>query len=317
MKGDKRLGKGLEEISHLFLSPTEAKQHSSAEHPEPVPPDQEIAGRRFPKVVAITGDHRSLEKSFLVSNLALELARRNRRVRLVDADLSFPDQPFLWGLRPASSMARLACAEENGQDREVILQGPLGVRLLSLDIDFSRLTALPESARHRLVTSLMAFEADAQLMLVDTPPSFSYNARLVLQLADQIVVMVPSEPLGMIDSYSVIKGILALRPDAPLGMVAYKVRTVAEAGTIASKMSQTVSAFLGVSVANLGYLYADLNIDRSIAQRTPLVLAPVKSRAAQCLAHISDAVWAEGKGAGGAPRESFFAAMNKALENGQ
>jgi flagellar biosynthesis protein FlhG len=267
--------------------------------------------------VAITGDHRSLEKSFLVSNLAVELARRNRRVRVVDADLSFPDQPFLLGLRPADSVAKLAAPEENGETLEIILQGPLGVKLLSLDIDFSRLMILPERARQRLLEGLMAFEADAQLMLVDTPANGGQNSRLIFQMAHQIVVMVPSDPLGMIDAYLVIKGILTLKPDAPLGMVTYKVRTVAEAQAIAQKMGQAVNEFLGFSISNLGYLYADLNIDKSISQRKPLILGTVRSRAAQCLAHITDKIWVGGKGSSAAAGGSFFAALHKALENGK
>ena len=311
------MGKGLEDVSHLFLSPDEAKQLSSEQQAEPTSAPRPAVEGQFPRVVAVTGDHRSLEKSFLVSNLAVELARRNRRVRVVDADLSFPDQPFLWGLRPADSVARMASPDENGEDLEVVLQGPLGIKLLSLDIDFSRLMILPEPARQRLLESLMAFEADAQLMLVDTPANGGHNSRLIFQLAHQIVVMVPSDPLGMIDAYLVIKGILAHRADAPVGIVSYKVRTVAEAEAIAQKMGQAVNEFLGVSITNLGYLYADLNIDKSITQRKPLVLAPVRSRAAQCLAHITDKIWVGGKGSTAARGGSFFAALQGALEDGK
>ena len=314
MKKDKRLGKGLEDISHLFLSAEQKQKPSSEEHAESTPLTQKTLDRHFPRVVAITGDHRSLEKSFLVSNLAVELARRGRRVRVLDTDLSFPDQPFLWGLRPAASVACLAEAEENGQDLRVILQGPLGVKLLSLDIDFSRLTDLSESVRHRLLAGLMAFEANAQLMLVDTPANANPNSRLILQLAHQIIVLVPSDPLGMIDAYAVIKGILARRPAAPVGMVAYNIRMVAEAEAIARKMTHAVSEFLGAKITNLGFLYADLNINRSISQRKPLVLSYNRSKAARCLGLIAESICALEKAEAGKGNGSFFAGMNQAVD---
>lgn len=236
-------------------------------------------------------------------------------MRILDADLSFPDQPFLWGLRPADSLMHLATANEDGQDFQVVLQGPLGVKLLSLDIDFSRLAALPEQARHRLLTSLMAFEADTQLMLVDTPADFTPNSRLIFQLAHQIVVLVPSDPLGMIDAYAVIKGILALRPGAPVGMVVYNVKMMVEAQAVAHKMTQAVTEFLNSNILDMGFLYADLNITKSISQRKPLVLTAVRSRAAECLGRIAEKVWTQQESRARVGNGSFFEAINEALES--
>jgi MinD-like ATPase involved in chromosome partitioning or flagellar assembly len=245
--------------------------------------------------------------------MAIELARQGRNVRVVDADHSFPNQPFLWGLRPTDSMARLATAEDDGRNLQTVLRGPLGVKLLSLDIDFSRMIAFPESTRRRLLAGLMAFEANAQLMLVDTPAAINLNSRLILQLAHQIVLLVPSDTLGMIDAYSVIKRILALRPAAPVGTVVYNVRMVAEAEAIAGKMAQTVMKFLGSNLFNLGFLYADLNIATSITQRTPLVLSATRSRAAKCLRDIAEKIGAQEDPGAQAEHTSFFAAMNQAL----
>jgi flagellar biosynthesis protein FlhG len=314
VKGHKRLGKGLEEVSHLFLSAEEKGETHSKHRSQPAPQIPEGSEGLFPGVVAITGDHRSLEKSFLVSNLAIELARRGRQVRVVDADLSFPDQPFLWGLRPTDSVARLATAEEDYQELDVVLQGPLGVKLLSLDIDFSQLLTLPKLARQRLLAGLMAFEADAQLMLVDTPMTLSSNSRLIFQLAHQIVVLAPSDALGMIDGYAVIKWILTIRPTAPVGLVVYNIRMVAEAQAIANTMSQAVSKFLDSNIANLGFLYADLNIAKSIAQRKPLVLSALTSRVAKNLRGIADKILAQEQKRAQAEHVSFFAAMNQAVE---
>jgi flagellar biosynthesis protein FlhG len=315
VKEHKRLGKGLQDVSHLFLSTQEEEQSPSEKDSRPRPRSQTTPEGQYPRVVAITGDRRGLEKSFLVCNVAVELARRNRQVRVLDADLSFPDQPFLWGLRSGESAARLAAVEEQGQVPQVILQGPLGIKMMSLDIDFSQLRSLAESARRRLLLGLMAFEAGAQLMLVDTPANLSLNSRLIFQLAHQIVVLVPSDSLGMVDSYSIIKGILAMRPKASVGMVTYRIRMVTEAQAIAQRMTQTVEEFLGAKITNLGYLYADLNIAKSIAQRSPLALSSLTSRAVRCLSRIADKIWMQKNAEALDESGSFFAAMNQALEN--
>jgi flagellar biosynthesis protein FlhG len=315
VKNHKRLGKGLEDISHLFLSTEEKQRTSSKDLSTPAPPVREPTEHHFPRVVAVTGDHRSLEKSFLVSNLAIELARRGHQVRVLDADLNFPDQPFLWGLRPGESMAHWAMAEENDPERQVVLQGPYGSRLLCLDIDFSKLSALSETNRRRLLARLMAFEADARVMLVDTSASLNPNSRLIFQIAHQIVVLVPSDHLGMIDAYAAFKGILALRPSALLGMVAYHIRMVAEAEAVTNKMTQVVKKFLNSDIADLGFLFADLNIVKSILQRKPLVLSTLRSRAATCLSLIAERIMAQEGIRAQTGNSSFFASLIQALED--
>lgn len=315
MKNHKRLGKGLEDISHLFLSTEEKQRTSPQDVPAPSPAVKKPTEHHFPRVVAVTGDHGSLEKSFLVSNLAIELARRGYQVRVLDADLNFPDQPFLWGLRPGESMAHWAAAEENGQQREVVLQGPYGLRLLCLDIDLSKLSTLMETTRRRFLARLMAFEADAHMMLVDASASLSPNSRLIFQMAHQIVVLVPSDHLGMIDAYAAIKGILGLRPSALLGLVAYNIRMAAEAEAVTNRMTQVVKKFLNFDITDLGFLFADLNIVKSISQRKPLVLSSLRSRAATCISLIAERIMAQEEITAQTGRSSFFASLIQASEN--
>jgi flagellar biosynthesis protein FlhG len=313
VKDQRRLGKGLEDVSHLFLSSEERPDTHRSDGEPKEDNGQQNADELFPRVVVVTGDHRSLEKSFLVCNLAVEFARRRRRVRVVDADLSFPDQPFLWGLRPGDSLTRLA-AEEDGHDLQIALQGPLGVKLLSLDIDFRQMRGLPQPVRNRIWKGLRAFETDAQLMLINTPALPNENARLIHRLADQTVVLVPSDPLGMIDAYSVIKSILMIKPSASLGIVVYKVRMVAEAESIAQQMTRTLNEFLDINVTNLGYLFADLNIERSMMRRTPLCLMPSHSKATQCLSQIAERIWLHRSTQDQKTDLSFFEALGQELE---
>lgn len=302
----------MEEVSHLFLSADESPQPSrSQESPLENPPASQ-SNKPFPRVVAVTGDHRCLEKSFLVSNLAVELSRRRRRTRIVDADPSFPDQAFLWGRRPGDSLTRLA-EEENGHEPRVILEGPLGVKLLSLDIDLRLLRELPEAAREKIWAGLTSLETDAQMILVNTPAPVHENARLIHLLAHQIVVMVPSDPLGMMDAYAVIKNILSTRPRITLGIVVYQVRMISEAQSIFKQMTRALNEFLNVTVVNLGYLFADANIERSILRRTPLSLTPAKSRAAQCLSQIAEKLWVQPRSQEEQER-SFFEALRQVLE---
>ena len=89
MKQTKKLGRGLEDFSHLFISsPGETKKplpetrQGSVEHKDGV--------SAHSRSICILS-HRALdERAFLVINLALEIALQGKKVLVFDGDFSIP-----------------------------------------------------------------------------------------------------------------------------------------------------------------------------------------------------------------------------------
>ena len=143
MKQEKKLGRGLEDFSHVFLSSRSEKIESLSTTNRDV--DSEKEGVVTPvRAICIISDREVKERAFLTVNLALEIAKQGKRVLVFDADFSLPRLCMLMDIPARSSV--LHFISKNGED-EIIAEGVNGVKLITLDVDISDLRSLGESER--------------------------------------------------------------------------------------------------------------------------------------------------------------------------
>lgn len=125
-------------------------------HPKPQAGPAQIAG--IDRIVAIGSGKGGVGKSTLTANLAVALARRGRRVGLLDADIYGPSQPRMMGTteRPSSVGNRIQPIEAHGvkiisvgmmieEGRAVIWRGPMlmgALQQLLGDVNWGELDVL-------------------------------------------------------------------------------------------------------------------------------------------------------------------------------
>ena len=94
MERERRLGLGLEDFSHLFLSPaTDVETPTGDTDRANAAGAADLSGEgtaASPPVICIAADRKVKERASLALNLALGIARRGKRVLLFDADFSHP-----------------------------------------------------------------------------------------------------------------------------------------------------------------------------------------------------------------------------------
>ena len=283
MKRVKKLGRGLEDFSHLFLS-------SGAEKSEPLSSIKQdaVCERRDvvtpARVIYITGDKKVGERAFLTVNLALEIAKQGKKVLVFDADFSLPRQCMLMGI-PASSSV-LHFISKNGED-EIIAGGVNGVKLITLDVDISDLRSLGESERRSLMKWFKSAEDEADILLVTTSPSFIQHMRAVLKVSGDVIVTTPQQVNEMINAYGVIKTIFQVNKNAHVGIVSSRIGVPDQAEEVFEKMQRIVKKFLNKPLYNYGYIPEDTEINLSMARRKPLSLSSPSSETVKCITEIS------------------------------
>ena len=95
MSARKHLGRGLESVSHLFLSRREPPSHAAPSPHEALAPTATTRART-PYLFVASGSE-VIGKSVVACNVALELARRGHTTAVVDADPSQPTVRLLMG----------------------------------------------------------------------------------------------------------------------------------------------------------------------------------------------------------------------------
>ncbi|MGE9883827.1 polysaccharide biosynthesis tyrosine autokinase [Blautia obeum] len=149
------------------------------------------AGRKGKKVVLVTSVQENEGKSTVSANLALSLAKRGKKVLLVDADLRKPAQFKLFGQKYGKSEAQVGSvlagkAELSEAVREI---ENTGVNILAGSRSYKNATKLLVSA-----SSAKAFDQSADAVdyvIIDTPPLYlAADAEEIMQYAEMGLLVV-------------------------------------------------------------------------------------------------------------------------------
>lgn len=239
MKQHKKLGRGLEDFSHLFISASQGADKPLAETSQVTSAGEKTLGVSSRSISILS--HRSLdERAFLVINLAWEMSRQGRRVLLLDGDFSIPRLAmFMDGMIGTSLTQCIASPVQATQHFE----GAADIRLITLDLDLSTLSALSPDQRGRLADCLTQLEEQTDVILVIASPTFLPHMKMLMGAVDEAVVITPSPLAEMINAYALIKLIVEMNPDVRVGIVSSGV-TSAQADMTFEKMQRVAEKFL-------------------------------------------------------------------------
>ena len=147
------------------------------------------------KLVAIGSGKGGVGKSTLAANLAVALARRGRKVGLIDGDIQGPSQTRLFGTDTKPS----------AKDKQLIPVETQGIRLLSIGMMVPEGQAL--AWRGPMVSGALgqlvdADWGDAELILVDLPPGTGDIQLSLIQKARPAGALIVSTPqdLALMDA---------------------------------------------------------------------------------------------------------------------
>jgi flagellar biosynthesis protein FlhG len=248
---------------------------------------RELAARQHRAlVVALTSGKGGVGKTNLAVNLAIEIARRGRRVVLLDADLGLANADVLLNVNPQCNLAHVVARRKSLE--EVIVDAPGGIRFVAGASGLARMADLPPADRLRLVSSLDQLEWNADCIVVDTGAGISPSVLGFVQSADRAVIVTTPEPTAVTDAYAMIK--VLTRSEVPAGSVSLLVnqaRSVVEAEQVRDRIARVARQFLGVGVFDAGHIPFDPVVAEAVRRRTPFVLASPGCPASRAVAELA------------------------------
>lgn len=265
---EKTLNKGLEEISHYFLSNV-----SSAEKKRKIsfnPFEEALLPEKKKRILPFLSTCSNLPTSFFTCNLGLDLAHLGKEVFIIDIEKRQPNVESLFGLKPVTlGLSDILYPSENKIFRNVEHH----LRVLDVRLDLGSLPSPHRERDKRLVELLSREEALAEWMLVNLPKSNSLvlqNTEWISRISEMVIFM-DSQQQNLIENYSLIKSLYSVKPDLIIYVGVCDVSTVQEAQEIFIKIQTGVEKFLGKSLRSIGYLLRDPLISQSIFEQIPLM----------------------------------------------
>src|SRR5688572_21030608 len=254
---------------------------------------QQQEQRRKASVIAITSGKGGVGKSNVAVNLAIKLSAAGKRVVLLDADLGLANADVLCNVDLPYNLSHVIGRRKDLH--EVMVKAPGGFRLIGGASGLARMADLSDFDRQRIVDALGELEETADIILIDTGAGISPNVLSFTRAADHVLVLTTPEPTAITDAYAVIKVITRAGGDGHLlheegrrvSLLVNQVRSPAEARVVHERIAKVARQFLGVSVLDAGYMYADEQVPIAVRKRTPFVLTNPRCPAAQCVTQLA------------------------------
>jgi flagellar biosynthesis protein FlhG len=228
-------------------------------------------------------------KTFLAVSLAHALARRGRRVLLVDADLGLANVEVQLGLEPGLALAR---AVADGLDLGALVR-PLprhGFSLLGGSGSGRTEDGLGDARLGRVVDGLTRLAGAFDDVLVDLPTGLERLAVICIERARRLIVVGNNEPTTLTDNYALIK--LTRGIAVPPCFVANNVGDPAEGLLAHATLARACRRFLDLDCADFGTVRSDPRVPEAIRRQMALLdrapTAPAAADVARLAARLAE-----------------------------
>lgn len=237
------------------------------------------------QTIAITSGKGGVGKTNLALNIAIALQEMEKKVLLVDADLNLANLDILMGISPRRTLRDAALGLKS--ITEVIVQGPGGVHLLPAHSGASDIFGIENILKERLIQQLILLESQYDYIIVDTAAGIARYVIDFVAYADEVIVVISSEPTSIMDAYAVIKVAHKKNPQIRVRILVNQIKSVSEGKEAFEKVKIAADRFLKLSLVPIGFIFSDINVIKAVKNQQPFILAYPQSSASHCIYKIT------------------------------
>ena len=226
--------------------------------------------RRKPvKTIAIASGKGGVGKTNVAANLAIELKKTGKNVMVLDADLGLSNIDVLFQLAPRYNIQHVLNGEMSLRD--IIVEGPLGIKILPAGSGIQELTALDEFQRLKLLEGFDSYESDIDYLIIDTAAGISENVAFFCIAAQEIVVVTTPEPTAITDAYALIKVLFTRYQEKEFRVLVNFAKSAEEALEVFRRLSLVAEKFLNISLDYVGHIPQDSSVQKAVKAQRALV----------------------------------------------
>ena len=282
----RKLGRGLSEVSHIFLSGAEKNLQQAPGGALDSPPEEDLktapdgTGEALwlpdANLISITSGEKIHGKTFLAANLAFGLFNEGRSVGVVNADSEKPDILDMMSVVPSESGDGLAVASPRFGGL------PVGDTFGSIRPEAAEAAA---GARISPLAALEAVAGRAESVIIDTSP-WAEPGRVVWSVAGLTLIVVRTGSEAMQAAYVTVKRVRNTSPVGRIGLVVNMASSRTEANKCFRKMSEVCRRFLKTNIRDYGYIVQSEMAGEACRKALPLAQAYPESEATKCIHSI-------------------------------
>lgn len=241
------------------------------------------SGKKFARIITVASGKGGVGKTSLSVNMSIAYSRLGKKVLLMDADLGLANINILLGIIPKYTLYDVMKGTKKIE--EVVMPYQENVFLIPGASGFYQLAELKEDQKNMFADNLERLD-DYDVIIVDAGAGISNNVLSFIAASSEVLIVTTPEPHAIADAYGIIKVIASRSLNIKVKLIVNMVQNIDQGKKVYQKISDVCLRFLGLKIDNLGYVFSDECLKRSISQQKPLLLSYPDSRAAHCVEHI-------------------------------
>lgn len=223
-----------------------------------------------PQIIALTGGKGGVGKTSVAVNLALTLARRGRRVLLLDGDTDLANVSILLGLYPTRTLEHAMAGE--CQLSEVIQEGPHGLHLIAGASGVQRCMDLDVADAQSVLRELAGMERAYDTILIDTASGLRPAALHMIAAATLACVVITPEPASLTDAFSLLRVLQRRGYRRTPGVVVNMASGASQARAVYRRFAGATRRHLDMDAEYIGAIWRDESIRQSVELQRPVAL---------------------------------------------
>ncbi len=229
------------------------------------------------QVIAVTAGKGGVGKTNVSVNLAIALSELDKRVLLLDADLSLANVDIMLGLTPKQNLESVLAGEASLE--EVMIDGPNGISIIPASSGTKMMTSLSSSQRSGLINAFSDLSDNVDVLIIDTAAGISETVMTFSRAAQEVVVVVCDEPTSITDAYALIKVMSTEYGVKRFRILANMVADLTAGRELFAKLYTVTDRFLDVTLDFLGAVPFDESLRKAVKQQKAVLTAFPDSKA--------------------------------------
>ena len=252
--------------------------------------DGRVAELHMPatRVLSITSGKGGVGKTAVVSNVAVALAKKGKKVLIIDADLGLANIDVVLGISPPYNLNHFFNGERTLA--EIMIDGPHGMKILPAGSGVQQFTRLDSQLKMRLIESLDALEERFDIVLIDTEAGISDNVTYFNVAAQDILVITTPEPTAITDAYALMKLLSTQYHQKRFLLAVNSVRGADEGLDVFEKLTMVSGRYLDIYLDYLGCIPFDKKMHESVRQQQVIVDLYPDHKVAKSFIELADSL---------------------------
>lgn len=251
---------------------------------------KESKRKEIVKIFAVVSGKGGVGKTNISVNLALAMAKKGKKVLLLDADIGMTNADIIMGMHYEYDL--FDYLEGDVELKDIIYEGPLGVKVISGGAGLLEMNDLNEEAQRNFIENLVEL-GDFDILIIDNGAGITKETLSFITFAHEVILVTTPEPTAITDAYRVLKSISYYGLKPTVKVVVNKISSKEAGDEAFNKLDSTCSEFLKVKIENSGYVYDDARVEKAIMAQVPVLLSYPNALSSNNIMEISGIILEE------------------------